>query len=87
MMAVWLRLSPVLYVAVGVLIGLSLSIISSPGFTSFGGGIARPNRHTNYHDAHVDEELDDEHAPMEAISFHANDSSHNHDGEKAKTDA
>ncbi|CAI4231267.1 unnamed protein product [Auanema sp. JU1783] len=82
------RVSPILYVALGVLIGLSLSIISSPSATTFDAGslAIRPNRHNHVHDPQNGETVDDSDAPSYAIEFHGNGSHHDHDGERIVAD-
>ncbi|KAL6728103.1 hypothetical protein Aduo_009909 [Ancylostoma duodenale] len=85
------RSSPIVYIGVGVVIGLCLSFISRPGGLGlkYRGPLSisqlRPHRH-GHHDAHEEDELDDEDAPREAVHFHANGSGHDHIGERVVAD-
>ncbi|CAJ0578693.1 unnamed protein product, partial [Mesorhabditis spiculigera] len=75
------RSAPVLYIAIGILIGLCISIISSPGNSGYDTTFSRASRldHAGHHDAHDDEAVDDSHAPLQALHFHGNSSGHDHE--------
>ncbi|PIO73246.1 hypothetical protein TELCIR_04782 [Teladorsagia circumcincta] len=86
------RGSPIVYIGVGVVIGLCLALIVGPRanglYPYYSTGSVpplRPHRH-GHHDAHEEGELDDEDAPNEALEFHANGSSHDHIGERVVAD-
>ncbi|CAJ0599461.1 unnamed protein product [Cylicocyclus nassatus] len=82
------RSSPVVYIGIGVVIGLCISIVSRTGGgygTSMSFAPLRPHRHI--HDAHEEAEVNDDEAPKEAIVFHANGSGHDHAGERVVADA
>ncbi|CAL2036427.1 unnamed protein product [Caenorhabditis brenneri] len=98
-MANWPRVSPLAYVALGVLLGLTLSIVSQSGTTAYDAAsriaVIRANRndpqleehdHAHGNDPHGDEEVDDNHANFAPVQFHSNDSSHSHDGESIIAD-
>ncbi|KJH46408.1 Glycoprotein-N-acetylgalactosamine 3-beta-galactosyltransferase 1 family protein [Dictyocaulus viviparus] len=87
-----MKASPVVYIGIGVIIGMSLSLLSLPkqyGFVTYSssGSVLpmRPHRH-GHQDAHDENEVFDEDAPKEAIGFHGNDSNDHHGNEREVAD-
>jgi uncharacterized membrane protein YccC len=79
------RLNPAfINVLIGIVIGLCIAFLFLPTGTNF--AIRTPlsriteqsSEHLHKHDAHNDEEVDDAHAPQQAMHFHSGNNSLHH---------